>query len=79
MIGANMVQFKVVKGSSNGTLVDAISSREIKSDEVLIDVTHSGVCYTDHVCCYRLFPLRIRLYKLTVVIALSTSRHGSGP
>lgn len=52
-----MVEFKVVKGSSNGTLVDAVSSREIKSDEVLIDVTHSGVCYTDYVCrcCLLLF------------------------
>ncbi|KAL7931445.1 GroES-like protein [Trichoderma chlorosporum] len=43
-----MVEFKVVKGSSDGTLVDATSSREVKNDEVLIDVTHSGVCYTDY-------------------------------
>ncbi|UKZ72332.1 uncharacterized protein TrAtP1_013275 [Trichoderma atroviride] len=43
-----MVEFKVIKGSSTGILVDAVSSREIKSDEVLINVTHSGVCFTDH-------------------------------
>ncbi|KAL6892017.1 GroES-like protein [Trichoderma evansii] len=43
-----MAEFKVVKGSSNGTLVDAVSYREIKPDEVLIEVTHSGVCYTDY-------------------------------
>ncbi|KAL7893072.1 GroES-like protein [Trichoderma sp. TUCIM 5745] len=43
-----MVEFKVIKGSSTGALVDAVSSREIKPDEVLIDVTHSGVCFTDY-------------------------------
>lgn len=72
-----MVEFKVIKGSSNGVLVDAVSSREIKSDEVLIDVTHSGVCYTDHVCRCRLFLFHRRLYTLTV-IALSASGHGPG-
>lgn len=44
-----MVEFKVVKGSPDGTLVDATSSRQVKSDEVVIDVTHSGVCFTDYV------------------------------
>ncbi|KAL5093426.1 hypothetical protein Trisim1_011230 [Trichoderma cf. simile WF8] len=43
-----MVEFKVVKGSPDGTLIDATSSREVKSDEVVIDVTHSGVCFTDY-------------------------------
>jgi D-arabinose 1-dehydrogenase-like Zn-dependent alcohol dehydrogenase len=56
-----MVEFKVIKGSSNGVLVDAVSSREIKSDEVLIDVTHSGVCFTDYVCRCRLFVIHARL------------------
>lgn len=73
-----MVEFKVIKGSSTGVLVDAVSSREIKSDEVLIDVTHSGVCFTDHVCrCQRLFLFHTRPHTLTVT-ALSTSGHGTG-
>lgn len=72
-----MVEFKVIKGSSTGVLVDAVSSREIKSDEVLIDVTHSGVCFTDHVCHCQVVLLHTRAYTLTVT-ALSTSGHGAG-
>lgn len=72
-----MVEFKVIKGSSTGALVDAVSSREIKSDEVLIDVTHSGVCFTDHVCRCPPLLFHTKLYTLTVT-ALSASGHGPG-
>lgn len=73
-----MVEFKVIKGSSTGALVDAVSSREIKPDEVLIDVTHSGVCFTDYVCRCRIFLFHTKFNKLTVT-ALPTSGHGPGP
>jgi len=42
-----MVTFTVWKGSENGNIVQDKTTREIKSDEVLIKVTHSGLCYTD--------------------------------
>ena len=42
-----MVSFTVFKGSKDGKIVQSSSSREIGNDEVLVKITHSGVCGTD--------------------------------
>lgn len=42
-----MVDFTVFKGSKEGKIVKSTTTREIGSDEVLIKVTHSGLCGTD--------------------------------
>lgn len=42
-----MVQFTVFKGSKEGKIVESTTTKDIKEDEVLIKVTHSGVCGTD--------------------------------
>jgi D-arabinose 1-dehydrogenase-like Zn-dependent alcohol dehydrogenase len=42
-----MVQFKVFKGSKEGKIVQSTTTKEIKDNEVLIMVTHSGLCGTD--------------------------------
>lgn len=42
-----MVEFTVFKGSKEGRIVESKTKREIKADEVLIKVTHSGLCGTD--------------------------------
>lgn len=42
-----MASFTVFKGSKEGKIVQSTTTREIKADEVLIRVTHSGVCGTD--------------------------------
>lgn len=44
---ANMVEFTVYKGSADRKIVESKTTKEVKSDEVLIKVTHSGVCGTD--------------------------------
>jgi threonine dehydrogenase-like Zn-dependent dehydrogenase len=42
-----MPTFTVFKGSENGDIVKSTTAREVRPDEVLIKVTHSGVCGTD--------------------------------
>jgi threonine dehydrogenase-like Zn-dependent dehydrogenase len=42
-----MVEFTVFKGSKEGEIYKSSTTREIKPDEVLIKVTHSGLCGTD--------------------------------
>lgn len=42
-----MVSFTVFKGSEEGQIVQSTSTREVGPDEVLIRITHSGVCGTD--------------------------------
>jgi threonine dehydrogenase-like Zn-dependent dehydrogenase len=42
-----MPTFTVFKGSENGDIVESTTTREVRPDEVLIKVTHSGVCGTD--------------------------------
>lgn len=42
-----MVTFNVFKGSQNGKITQSSTTREVGPDEVLIKVTHSGVCGTD--------------------------------
>ena len=42
-----MVKFKVYKGSESGDIVESMTKRDVLPDEVLIKVTHSGVCGTD--------------------------------
>lgn len=70
-----MVEFKVIKGSSSGKLVESTTSRLVKDDEVLIKVTHSGVCFTDQVM--NTHPAVHTIYQLTDNVALSPSRHGA--
>ena len=42
-----MVDFTVFKGSKGGKIIKSQSKKELSNDEVLIKVTHSGVCGTD--------------------------------
>jgi threonine dehydrogenase-like Zn-dependent dehydrogenase len=42
-----MVEFTVFKGSNEGKIVKSTTSKEVAHDEVLIKVTHSGLCGTD--------------------------------
>ncbi|ETN37451.1 uncharacterized protein HMPREF1541_08442 [Cyphellophora europaea CBS 101466] len=42
-----MVDFTVYKGSSNGAITKATTSRPIHPHEVLVRITHSGLCGTD--------------------------------
>ena len=43
------IEFTVDKGSQNGKVVKATASRDgLKADEILLENTHSGVCFTDH-------------------------------
>lgn len=42
-----MVEFTVYKGSEGGKIVKTSTIKDIKPDEVLIKVTHSGLCGTD--------------------------------
>jgi len=42
-----MVEFTVFKGSKSGAIVKSTTTREIKANEVLVTVTHSGLCGTD--------------------------------
>lgn len=42
-----MVNFTVYKGSKGGKIVKGTSSRSVGPNDVLIKVTHSGLCFTD--------------------------------
>lgn len=42
-----MVSFTVFKGSKEGKIVKSTSNREIRPNEVLVRITHSGLCGTD--------------------------------
>lgn len=42
-----MVEYTVFRGSSEGRIVQSSIKKDIKPDEVLIKVTHSGLCGTD--------------------------------
>jgi len=42
-----MVSFTVFKGSKEGRIVESTSTREVGPEEVLVRITHSGVCGTD--------------------------------
>lgn len=42
-----MVAFTVFRGSEEGKIIKSTTTREIKPDQVLIKVTHSGLCGTD--------------------------------
>jgi threonine dehydrogenase-like Zn-dependent dehydrogenase len=48
-----MVSFTVFKGSKDGKIVESTTTREVKPDEVLVKVTHSGLCGTDEHCRHR--------------------------
>ncbi|KAH8594545.1 putative NADP-dependent alcohol dehydrogenase C 2 [Bisporella sp. PMI_857] len=42
-----MVEFTVYKGSESGAIVKSTSTRQLGANEVLVKVTHSGLCGTD--------------------------------
>lgn len=42
-----MVEFTVFKGSKEGKIIKSTTQKELKPTEVLIKVTHSGLCGTD--------------------------------
>lgn len=44
---AIMVQFTIFKGSKGGKIVQSNTTKDLKENDVLIKVTHSGVCGTD--------------------------------
>jgi len=41
------IEFTVFKGSKDGKIVKASIKKQLKPDEVIIRVTHSGLCGTD--------------------------------
>jgi threonine dehydrogenase-like Zn-dependent dehydrogenase len=41
------IDFTVFKGSKEGKIVKASTKKQLKPDEVIIRVTHSGLCGTD--------------------------------
>jgi len=42
-----MVSFQAFKGSKDGSIVPSTTTRDVERDEVLIKITHCGVCGTD--------------------------------
>ena len=42
-----MVEFTVYKGSKDGSIVKSTTTKELAADQVLLKVSHSGVCGTD--------------------------------
>lgn len=42
-----MVEFTVFKGSKEGRIIETKTKKELQADEVLIKITHSGLCGTD--------------------------------
>ena len=42
-----MVEFTVFKGSKSGKIVRGTTTKEVAPNEVLIKITHSGLCGTD--------------------------------
>ena len=44
-------KFTVFKGDSEGKIISATSERQVGADEVLVKITHSGLCGTD--CHFR--------------------------
>ena len=42
-----MVRFTVFKGSKEGKIVQSTTTKDVKDHDVLIKVSHSGVCGTD--------------------------------
>lgn len=42
-----MTTFTTFKGSKSGKIVESSTTREIRPDEVLVRITHSGLCGTD--------------------------------
>ena len=42
------IDFTVFRGSNTGSIVSSTSHRDsLKGDEVLIKITHSGLCFSD--------------------------------
>ena len=69
-----MVEFKVIKGSPTGQLVES-TSRNVETDKVLNKITHSGVCYTDQV---RASTVEKCNCWLILPAALPSGRYGLG-
>jgi D-arabinose 1-dehydrogenase-like Zn-dependent alcohol dehydrogenase len=47
------VDFRVFKGSKNGDIVEATGHRDPGPSEVIVEISHCGVCGTDeHYRCY---------------------------
>lgn len=42
-----MVEFTVFKGSKSGSIVESKTTKNIGPHDVLLKVTHSGLCFTD--------------------------------
>lgn len=45
---SNMVDITVFKGTDQGRIVKSTTSKELGPRDVLIRVTHSGLCFTDY-------------------------------
>lgn len=41
------IDFTVYKGSSSGKIVESKTHKDMRPDEVLVRITHAGLCGTD--------------------------------
>ncbi|KAL1748596.1 chaperonin 10-like protein [Schizophyllum fasciatum] len=41
------IDYTVFKGSSSGQVYKSTASRQLKADDVVVKITHSGLCYSD--------------------------------
>jgi D-arabinose 1-dehydrogenase-like Zn-dependent alcohol dehydrogenase len=68
------IEFTVFKGSKDGTIVQGKSERpDLKRDDVLIRITHSGVCFTD--VHYRNTDMALGHEGTGVVVATGPDAH----
>lgn len=64
-------EFTVFKGDSEGNIVRATTERKIEADQVLVKITHSGLCGTD--CHYRKAGVVLGHEGVGIVEELGTS------
>ena len=47
------VDFTVYRGSEGGKIVRGTTHRDLRDDDVVVKISHSGLCYTDILFCER--------------------------
>ncbi|KAI5830385.1 GroES-like protein [Schizophyllum commune Tattone D] len=47
------IDFTVFKGAEGGKIVKGTTHRDLRDDDVVVKITHSGLCYTDILFCER--------------------------
>jgi D-arabinose 1-dehydrogenase-like Zn-dependent alcohol dehydrogenase len=68
---ATTKKFTVFKGENDGKIVEATTERSLGPDEVLIRITHSGLCGTD--CHFRKAGIALGHEGVGVVEAVGSS------